>query len=114
MDGESGGDVTREVPEGWSETLGHATIDNKELERRYNTLETLAAHPEIRKFVGWIGNKPHGGAAGAGDILTAVRVHQPHTGERSLVSSRFREKGSQPWQTCTSTSTDRRGKRVRT
>jgi hypothetical protein len=43
----------------------HATVDNKELERRYNTLEALAAHPEIRKFVGWIGNKPHGGAASA-------------------------------------------------
>ena len=43
----------------------HVTIDNKELERRYNTLEALAAQPEIRKFVGWIGNKPHGGTNSA-------------------------------------------------
>ena len=38
----------------------HAAIDIKELEREYNTLEALAAHPDIAKFTGWIKNKPHG------------------------------------------------------
>jgi hypothetical protein len=41
----------------------HATIPNKELEREYNTLEALKAHPEIDKFVEWIKRKPHGTAA---------------------------------------------------
>jgi len=38
----------------------HATIPNKELEREYNTLEALAAHPGIERFTRWIRNKPHG------------------------------------------------------
>jgi len=32
----------------------HQTFKPKELGRNYNTLEALAAHPEIRKFVKWI------------------------------------------------------------
>ncbi len=38
----------------------HAAIDTKELEREYNTLEALTAHPNIRRFTQWIKNKPHG------------------------------------------------------
>jgi|SRR5215207_2842198 len=38
----------------------HGTIDVKELEREYNTLEALAAHPDVRRFTQWIENKPHG------------------------------------------------------
>jgi hypothetical protein len=38
----------------------HAMIGIKELEREYNTLEALAAHPGIRGFTRWIKNKPHG------------------------------------------------------
>lgn len=38
----------------------HAVLDNKELESNYNTLETLAANPAIRKFTEWIKNKPPG------------------------------------------------------
>jgi hypothetical protein len=38
----------------------HTAIDNKELEQEYNTIEALAAHPDIRKFTRWIGNKPQG------------------------------------------------------
>lgn len=36
----------------------HAAIPNKELEREYNTLEALKAHPDIGKFVEWIRRKP--------------------------------------------------------
>ena len=38
----------------------HAAIETKELEQEYNTLETLASHPGIRRFTRWIRNKPHG------------------------------------------------------
>jgi 5-methylcytosine-specific restriction endonuclease McrA len=38
----------------------HATIDVKELEREYNTLDALAAHPDIKRFTRWIESKPHG------------------------------------------------------
>lgn len=40
----------------------HVTIPNKELEREYNTIEELKAHPDIGKFVAWIKDKPHGTA----------------------------------------------------
>jgi hypothetical protein len=36
----------------------HAVLSNKELESDYNTLEALAAHPEVKKFTDWIRNKP--------------------------------------------------------
>lgn len=36
----------------------HAVLTEKELERRYNTLEELAAHPKIQKFTNWIRTKP--------------------------------------------------------
>jgi 5-methylcytosine-specific restriction endonuclease McrA len=38
----------------------HATIDNKRLEREFNTVEALASHPEIARFVAWIRRKPDG------------------------------------------------------
>lgn len=38
----------------------HAEIANKDLEREYNTLEFLAAHPGVQRFTRWISNKPHG------------------------------------------------------
>jgi hypothetical protein len=44
----------------------HVTIPNKDLEREYNTVEALRDHPDVRKFVDWIKDKPHGVAtAGA-------------------------------------------------
>lgn len=67
----------------------HATIENKELEREYNTLEALATHPGVEKFTLWIRNKPHGAAIAPGvrekpeigrdwDLLT--NNPQPSTG----------------------------------
>lgn len=38
----------------------HATLDNKTLEREYNTVEALLSHPDIRRFVDWIRKKPQG------------------------------------------------------
>ena len=41
----------------------HTVLDNKELEREYNTLEALKAHPDVRRFVRWVSKKPHGTVA---------------------------------------------------
>ena len=41
----------------------HTVLDNKELEREYNTLEALKAHPDVERFVEWVRCKPHGTAA---------------------------------------------------
>ena len=38
----------------------HALISEKEMERDFNTLEALKAHPEIRRFLEWIRDKPPG------------------------------------------------------
>jgi hypothetical protein len=38
----------------------HTTIDIKDLEREYNTLEALTTHPDIKRFTRWIQNKRHG------------------------------------------------------
>lgn len=38
----------------------HNMLTNKQLELEYNTLESLATHPEIAKFAQWISNKPTG------------------------------------------------------
>ena len=35
----------------------HAVLNNKQLEREFNTLEKLRAHPEMAKFIAWISNK---------------------------------------------------------
>jgi hypothetical protein len=42
----------------------HTVLDNKQLEREYNTVEALRAHPDVEKFVRWIGKKPHGTVEG--------------------------------------------------
>jgi hypothetical protein len=36
----------------------HAMADNKELARRYPTLDALRATPEMARFLTWIANKP--------------------------------------------------------
>lgn len=36
----------------------HALFTEKALERKYNTLDSLKAHPEVSKFVDWIKTKP--------------------------------------------------------
>jgi len=36
----------------------HALFTEKQLEREYNTLDSLKAQPDIRKFVEWIKVKP--------------------------------------------------------
>lgn len=38
----------------------HALFTEKTLERDFNTLELIAAHPEVAKFVTWIQRKPDG------------------------------------------------------
>lgn len=42
----------------------HATIPNKQLERDYNTVEALATHPDVARFVDWIASKPDGTRVG--------------------------------------------------
>lgn len=36
----------------------HAVFENKELEREYNTLDALRAHPDIHRFSEWVATKP--------------------------------------------------------
>ena len=36
----------------------HAVLSNKDLERRYNTLATLKAHPDIVRFSEWVATRP--------------------------------------------------------
>jgi len=38
----------------------HSTLSEKELEQRYNTIEALLEHEEIRRFANWIRSKPPG------------------------------------------------------
>jgi 5-methylcytosine-specific restriction endonuclease McrA len=38
----------------------HALFTEKELEREFNTLAAIAAHPEIARFRDWIRDKPAG------------------------------------------------------
>ena len=38
----------------------HTVLSEKEMEQGFNTLEALAAHPEIQKFTAWIRTKPPG------------------------------------------------------
>jgi hypothetical protein len=38
----------------------HAILTEKELEREWNTIERLRAHPEIQRFGEWISKKPRG------------------------------------------------------
>ena len=38
----------------------HALLTEKELEREYNTVAALRAHPAVAKFANWIASKPRG------------------------------------------------------
>lgn len=38
----------------------HALLSEKELEREFDTVTKLAAHPELARFVRWIRTKPDG------------------------------------------------------
>lgn len=38
----------------------HALFTEKALEREFNTLEAIATHPEVHRFVTWIQSKPAG------------------------------------------------------
>ena len=38
----------------------HALLSEKELEREYNTVAALRAHPGVAKFASWIASKPRG------------------------------------------------------
>ena len=38
----------------------HASVSNWDLGRGYDTLEALSAHPGVRRFTGWVQDKPHG------------------------------------------------------
>ncbi len=38
----------------------HALLTEKELERDWNSIERLRAHPEVAKFAAWIAGKPGG------------------------------------------------------
>jgi len=38
----------------------HALFTEKRLEREFNTLRLLAAHPAVAKFISWIRRKPDG------------------------------------------------------
>ena len=40
--------------------FAHEVLTEKEMEAGYNTVEALAAHPEIRKFIEWVRTKPPG------------------------------------------------------
>lgn len=38
----------------------HVLLSEKELERAYDTIEKLAAHPEVARFVRWVAKRPDG------------------------------------------------------
>lgn len=38
----------------------HAVLTEKELERDWNTVEKLRAHPDVQKYAEWIAGKPRG------------------------------------------------------
>jgi 5-methylcytosine-specific restriction endonuclease McrA len=38
----------------------HSLLSEKELEREYNSVEKLKAHPGVAKFAEWIATKPRG------------------------------------------------------
>jgi len=37
----------------------HKLFTNKELEKEYNSIEKIKAHPEIQKWIRWIRRKPN-------------------------------------------------------
>ena len=38
----------------------HTVLTNKELERHYNTVEALQAHPDMQRFCAWLAKRPEG------------------------------------------------------
>jgi 5-methylcytosine-specific restriction endonuclease McrA len=54
----------------------HATVDNKRLEQEFNTVEALAAHPEIARFVAWIRRKPDGTRVGSRRWSSTLARHK--------------------------------------
>ena len=36
----------------------HSALSEKDLERRYNTIERLREHPQLNRFIAWVRNKP--------------------------------------------------------
>jgi len=38
----------------------HAVLTEKEIERDFNSIDALLAHPEVAKFAAWIARKPDG------------------------------------------------------
>lgn len=38
----------------------HALLTEKQLERSYNTVDKLRAHPDVAKFAAWIARRPRG------------------------------------------------------
>jgi|SRR5271157_2148109 len=37
----------------------HDLFTEKELEREYNTIESLKAHPDVQEWIEWVGKRPH-------------------------------------------------------
>lgn len=60
----------------------HALFTEKTLERDFNTLESLATHPEVARFVNWIKTKPEG--------------FRP-SNQPSLAKIKERKQGSKAW-----------------
>ena len=38
----------------------HATLSEAELARRFNTIESLRAHPRLARFIAWVARRPPG------------------------------------------------------
>jgi hypothetical protein len=38
----------------------HASLSNGDLERDYDSLEALSAHPDVKRFTDWVRDKPRG------------------------------------------------------
>ncbi|MDX2150645.1 MAG: hypothetical protein SFV54_07915 [Bryobacteraceae bacterium] len=38
----------------------HTVLTEKQMEERYHTLDALASHPEIARFLAWVSTKPPG------------------------------------------------------
>jgi 5-methylcytosine-specific restriction endonuclease McrA len=51
----------------------HATLDEKQLAREYNTIEGLRSHPEIARFVAWVRKQDPG---------KPIQVHRPASRRR--------------------------------
>ncbi len=38
----------------------HASLSNGDLEKGYDSLESLSAHPDVRRFTEWVRDRPPG------------------------------------------------------